>query len=101
VPSEVVDVELSGGAWALHGEGLEEDDGRPGVANSGATRLSQPIVRMAAASRMFCPRRECIRLLVMSFIASSAAARTDCIKLESGCNIWRRLICAKRSSACE
>ena len=101
MPSEFVDVELVGIAWAVPGKGLEEDDRRPGVASSGATRLSQPIVRMAAASRMFCPLKECMRLLVMSFIAFSASASTDWIRAESGCCICRRLMSAKRSSACE
>ena len=87
MPSEVVDVEVGGSAWVLLDNGLEEFSGRPGVAKSGATRLSHPMVRIAAARRMLCPRRECIRLLVMSFIASSASARTVCIRAESGCSI--------------
>lgn len=66
---------------------LPDGRGRPCVANSGERRLSQPIVRMAAASRMFWPRRAVMRLQVMSFIASSASVRTDCITAESGCNI--------------
>ena len=67
--------------------GLAEDRDRPHDARSGATRLSQPIVRMAAASRIFWPRREVMRLLVISFIASSASVRIDCTMAEAGCNI--------------
>ena len=44
---------------------------RFGVSRSGATRRSQPIVRIAAASFMFWERREDMRLDVISCIASS------------------------------
>lgn len=41
------------------------------LSRSGATRRSQPIVRMAAASLMFWERKEDMRLEVISCIASS------------------------------
>ena len=67
--------------------------------SSGATRLSQPIVRIAPASLMPCDCREATRFVVIVFISCSACAVRDEISCESGYSWCRRLMWAWRSNA--
>ena len=58
--------------------------------SSGATRRSQEIVRIAAASLSVLLRREVIRLVAISCMAESACAATEEIRGEEGYKACRR-----------